>query len=153
MSKIKSKILSKLLEKGKEGFESVKGSLNGTIEKSEDLIAGYTVERVLEASDSIVSELKKDAAGIIEQTANSLGEQEKDSWNILREQIAPKGGFFNTLFARLLWVGSKVSSFVGALVVDNWTGNNDKEKNGSGLEVIFSWMLGNMFSKKNPASA
>ncbi len=150
---IKNKIFNKLKERGGLVINYVKKGVKSTVEKSEDTIAEKSVDTILEASGHIVEELRKEATPLIEQTANSLTNLETDTWQILREKIAPSGGFFNNLFARLLWVGAKVSSFVGALVVDNWTGNNDKEKNAGNLDRIFSWMLGSMFKKDQSVQA
>lgn len=144
---IKNKILDKLKERGGLLFSYAKNSAKNVVERNEEVIAEKSVDYIVEASGHIVEELRTEATPLIEQTANTLTETQTDTWQILREKIAPSGGFFNNLFARLLWVGAKVSSFVGALVVDNWTGNNDKEKNAGNLDRIFSWMLGSMFKK------
>lgn len=146
---IKNKIITKIKERGGLLFKFAKESTKSVVERNEEVIADKSVDYIMEASGHIVNELRTEATPLIEQTANTLTESETDTWNILREKIAPSGGFFNTLFARLLWVGAKVSSFVTALVVDNWTGNNEKDKNAGNLDRIFSWMLGSMFKKDN----
>lgn len=149
---VKQKIISKIKERGGQIARFVKDRTKKVIETNEERIAEKSVDYIMEASDHIVEDLRTEATPLIEQTANTLTESETDTWNILREKIAPSGGFFNTLFARLLWVGAKVSSFVTALVVDNWTGNDEKDKNAGNLDRIFSWMLGSMFKKDNSAA-
>lgn len=126
-------------------------AVNLVRESGKQAIAETAADLAIEQTDQLVKQIKEDSAEIIKTTSEKLSPEIRDSWEIIRDNIAPQGGFFRTIFARLLWIGAKVTSFVGALVVDRWTGRDEKDINKENLDTIFAWLMGWIF-KKNPNS-
>jgi hypothetical protein len=64
---------------------------------------------------SSVGERVKERTGSFFQFASeAINPTEHSTWEIIREKISPDNQFFKRLFARVLWIGSYISSFVGA---------------------------------------
>ena len=123
-------------------FFGIKEAYNGVKDGATEAVAETAATYAIGETQKIVDQIKEDTAPIIEETARKLNPEQKDTWELIRNNIVPQGGFFRTIFARLLWIGAKASSFVGALVVDRWTGRDEKGQNMTNIEYILAWLLG-----------
>lgn len=130
--------------KTRESF-GVKDAFRTVRESGTQAVAETAADMAITQTEEIVEQIKEDSAEIIKETAQKLSPEVQDSWQLIREQVAPQGGFFKTIFARLLWIGAKVSSFIGATVVDQWTGRNEKGQNIQNIDTIVGWLLGWIF--------
>lgn len=108
-------------------------------------------------ANAVVLTAKENAKGIVEESANSVTSQEKDSWQVVRERMAPEGSsFWKVAFARLLWIGAKITSFVAAVVTERFTTPREGEEfkqvrrtaSRYDFERIFAWLL-TIFGKED----
>ncbi len=105
---------------------------------------GVVAEEVLGA----VKEAKNNTVPIIEKVTKSLTNHEQSTLEMIEAGISPNGGFFGKIFARLVYVGARISAFVGALMIDNWTGRDEKDQNAPNIEKILGWLVGGFWWKK-----
>ena len=116
-----------------------------TSETFREPVTEYSSEIVSNEIVSVVDHIKENTAPIIEERAQAVSKDGLNTWERIREKIAPEGGFFKTIFARLVWIGAKISSFAGALFVDSWTGRDEKNTNTPHIETIISSFIGSLF--------
>ncbi len=115
-------------------------------------ISATTAEMIREELSPVVDSVQRRAEQNTNEMIAAVGGEidEKISlWDSIRGRFAPEGGFFKTLWARILYVGARVGILVGVIALEKKTGKKRPE-NSEHLRRIFAWMLG--FGTKDDTS-
>lgn len=138
----------------------------GTFQRVGESLVSYVITKAIKAADGtkeggvietslteqgkeLVNGVAQENAPIIEGIEARLNPEQMTAYEILSSKVAPKGGIFRRIFAKILHFGAKVCAFVGAAFVDNFAETNNREQNRPKLEGIFAWFLGDVFKQKD----
>jgi len=111
-------------------------------EHTRDLVVGYAAEQIRDEVVAFGTRLRQNTTEVLSSMAERFDPDQMNSYELIRNRIAPKGGLLRTIAARLLWVGAKVGTFVSAILIDQFSGRGEAQSNRPHIERILAGLIG-----------
>lgn len=124
-----------------------------TINQPETLnvIRDHVTNEIATGLNDFTTQIRQSNAPLIADLANQVGPKGMTTFEYLSNKIInPEDGlftrFFKSIGVRLLDLGCKIGGFVGAKLIDRWTGENNQQENATNLHRTFVGGAGMAFA-------